>query len=235
MGLEIERRRLSIFEELSGYEKSTVKPGGLLIKQTTVRGVRRMTTIDPKDHANFDRLAGWWAPNSSMALLYEYNYLRVQFIRDRLGPRLQNCSVLDVGCGAGMLAESLARLGSRQVTGVDSSLTSIEQARAHCPSDLKISYHHGELSSVSESFDVITAMEVIEHVSSRTLFLEQVRQRLKPGGLLFMSTIEPTLCAFASTILAAEYVLGVVPKGTHQLSKYVAQQTLAQEWGTAGI
>jgi 2-polyprenyl-6-hydroxyphenyl methylase/3-demethylubiquinone-9 3-methyltransferase len=207
------------------------------------------TTVDPSEVARFERIARtWWDPHGAMKTLHRFNPVRVGFIRDRVaghhgrdaegGRPLEGLSVLDVGCGGGLLCEPLARLGAK-VTGIDPAPTNVDVARLHAgKSGLPIDYRRTtveEVVAAGDRFDIVLAMEVVEHVSDVDLFVSTCCRAVKPGGLLFMATLNRTMKAFALAIVGAEYVLGWLPKGTHQWEKFVTPAELAGAIAAGGM
>lgn len=207
------------------------------------------STVDPSEVARFDRLArDWWDPNGPMRALHKLNPVRLQYIRDRAcnqfgrderAPRcLHDLTVLDVGCGAGLLCEPLTRLGA-SVTGLDPAPTNIAVAKLHAErAGLTIDYRSDTVEAVSagdERFDVVLAMEVVEHVADVKAFVTACCTAVKPGGLVVMATINRTLRAFALAIVGAEYVLGWLPRGTHQWDKLVTPDELTEAIEAAGL
>jgi 2-polyprenyl-6-hydroxyphenyl methylase/3-demethylubiquinone-9 3-methyltransferase len=197
-------------------------------------------TIDDDEVARFSRLAGqWWDPRGPMAALHKFNPVRLAYIRDRAASHfdrdparldsLAGLRVLDIGCGGGILSEPLARLGAA-VIGVDPSDRNIAVARAHAAqAGLAIDYRHTSaepLAAAGESFDMVLAMEVVEHVSDVALFVDVAAQMVKPGGLLFVATLNRTVKSFALAIVGAEYILRWLPRGTHQWDKFVTPNEL---------
>jgi 2-polyprenyl-6-hydroxyphenyl methylase/3-demethylubiquinone-9 3-methyltransferase len=175
------------------------------------------------------------------------NALRLGYVVDRVNRHgllegadtaLSGLRILDVGCGGGLLAEPLARRGAH-VVGVDASPGNIAAARLHAQNEsVDIDYRLGELSQVlsaDERFDVVLALEVVEHVSDVPSFVDQAARRVSPGGLLFMSTIDRTLMSFVTAIVGAEYVLRVLPRGTHQWARFVRPNELASAASQAGL
>lgn len=207
------------------------------------------STIDPQEIARFDRLArGWWDPKGPMRALHRLNPVRLKYIRDEAGRQfgrdiratrpLEGLTVLDVGCGGGVLAEPLARLGA-SVTGLDPAPTDIAVAKLHAErGGLGIDYRLGgieEIAAAGEQFDLVLAMEVVEHVADVPTFVAACCQAVRPGGLLFMATINRTLRAFALAIVGAEYVLGWLPRGTHDWEKFVTPDELADAVEAGGL
>jgi len=199
------------------------------------------STIDPGEVAKFSELSQeWWDPKGKMAPLHKINPLRLGYIRDAAcrkfdrNARSLNClsglRILDIGCGAGLLCEPLTRLGA-QVIGVDPSPSNIAAARLHADrGHLSIDYRCSTVEEMDprERFDVVLAMEVVEHVSDVGLFLKRCTATLKPGGLMVISTLNRNWKSFALAIVGAEYVLRWLPRGTHQWDKFVTPDELAK-------
>ncbi len=198
------------------------------------------STVDRDEVAQFSRLAGrWWDPRGPMAALHKFNPVRLAFIRDRATDHfdrdrtrldsLAGLRILDIGCGGGILCEPLARLGAT-VVGADPSADNIAVARRHAAqSGLAIDYRETSaeaLAQAGEIFDIVLAMEVVEHVTDIGLFLNAAGAMVKPGGLLFVATINRTAKSFAFAIVGAEYVLGWLPRGTHRWDKFVTPKEL---------
>ncbi len=208
--------------------------------QTTV-DPKGSTTVDPAEIAKFSKLSDeWWNPNGKMAPLHRINPLRLTFIRDAACRKfdrsakslgcLSGLRLLDIGCGAGLLCEPFARLGA-QVIGVDPAAKNIAAAKLHADkAQLSIDYRCTTVEDmdVRERFDIILAMEVIEHVSDVGLFLDRCASMLKPGGMMVVSTLNRNWKSFALGIVAAEYVLRWLPRGTHQWDKFVTPDELAR-------
>jgi 2-polyprenyl-6-hydroxyphenyl methylase/3-demethylubiquinone-9 3-methyltransferase len=197
-------------------------------------------TIDDEEVARFSRLSGqWWDARGPMAPLHKFNPVRLGFIRDRVAAHfgrdatrldsLAGLSMLDIGCGAGILSEPLARLGPA-VVGIDPSESNIAVARHHAAqSELAVDYRATTaevLAAAGERFDVVLAMEVVEHVADAGLFIELAAELVKPGGLLFVATLNRTIKSFALAIVGAEYILRWLPRGTHQWDKFVTPNEL---------
>ena len=198
------------------------------------------STVDRDEVAQFSRLAGrWWDPRGPMAALHKFNPVRLAYIRDRAADHfdrdrtrldsLAGLRILDIGCGGGILCEPLARLGAT-VVGIDPSADNIAVARRHAAqSGLAIDYRETSaeaLAQAGELFDIVLAMEVIEHVADIELFLNAAGAMVKRGGLLFVATINRTAKSFAFAIVGAEYVLRWLPRGTHRWDKFVTPKEL---------
>lgn len=206
-------------------------------------------TVDEAEVARFAALAGeWWDPRGKMAPLHKFNPLRLGYIRDaacrrfgRDGKRLDclaGLRILDIGCGGGILSEPLARLGA-EVVGADPAQENVAAARLHAAeSGIAVDYRATTaeaLAEVEERFDVVLAMEVVEHVADLDLFVELTAGMVKPGGLMIAATINRTLKSFALAIVGAEYILRWLPRGTHQWDKFVTPNELEIALTRAGL
>jgi 2-polyprenyl-6-hydroxyphenyl methylase / 3-demethylubiquinone-9 3-methyltransferase len=203
------------------------------------------STVDPEEIAKFSKLSEqWWDPKGKMAPLHKLNPLRLTYIRDAACRKFErnakslNClsglRILDIGCGAGLLCEPLTRLGA-QVVGVDPSASNIAAARLHAErGHLSIDYRCTTIEDMDarERFDIVLAMEVVEHVADIRMFLGRCSAMLKPGGLMVVSTINRNWKSFALAIVGAEYVLRWLPRGTHQWEKFVTPDELAHHLRT---
>ncbi|HEX3935901.1 MAG TPA: bifunctional 2-polyprenyl-6-hydroxyphenol methylase/3-demethylubiquinol 3-O-methyltransferase UbiG [Xanthobacteraceae bacterium] len=200
----------------------------------------RADTIDEAEVARFSKMSEqWWDPRGPMAALHKFNPVRLAHIRDRAAAHfkhdpkrldsLAGLRVLDIGCGGGILAEPLARLGAT-VVGIDPAERNIAVAQHHAvQSALAIDYRSTTaeaLAEAGERFDVVLAMEVIEHVADVGLFVGLAAEMVKPGGLLFVATLNRTVKSFALAIVGAEYILRWLPRGTHQWDKFVTPNEL---------
>lgn len=212
-------------------------------------------TVDEADVARFEALGDdWWAERGSMAPLHRLNPVRIAYIRDHIcqhfgdsagrprDPRmplpLAGLTLLDIGCGGGILAEPLAKIGAK-VTGVDPAPGNIHIATRHAQeSGVTVDYRATTaeaLLAAGERFDVVTAMEVVEHVTDMRAFVATCGTLVAPGGLLFMATLNRTLKSFALAIVGAEYVLRWVPAGTHQWEKFVTPKELEAAMRGGGV
>ena len=199
------------------------------------------STVDAAEIAKFSKLsAEWWDPKGKMAPLHRINPLRLGYIRDAACRKFErnvrslsclgSLRVLDIGCGAGLLCEPLSRLGA-QVVGIDPSASNIAAAKLHADkSHLAIDYRCTTVEEVDprERFDIVLAMEVVEHVTDVGLFLKRCASMLKPNGLMVVSTLNRNWKSFALAIVGAEYVLRWLPRGTHEWNKFVTPDELAK-------
>ena len=207
------------------------------------------SSVDPREVERFARMAAkWWDPRGPMAPLHKLNPLRVGYIRDRAAERfgrdvklmgcLKGLRILDIGCGAGILSEPLARLGA-ELVGIDPAAENIEVARLHASeSGVAVDYRATTaetLAEAGERFDVVLAMEVVEHVVDVPAFVATCAGMVKPGGLLVMATLNRTLKSFALAIVGAEYILRWLPSGTHQWDKFVKPDELEAAIEDAGL
>ena len=205
-------------------------------------------TIDPEEIARFSALASeWWDPEGKFQPLHRFNPSRLTYIRNQLCKKycrdvrsmnsLNGLQILDIGCGGGLVAEPLCRMGA-SVTGIDASAANIATASLHADQNgLSIDYHAASaenLATENVNFDVVLALEIVEHVADVTLFLSSITEMLKPGGYLIMSTLNRTAKSYVFAILGAEYVLRWLPHGTHHWKKFVRPSELTEgleNWG----
>lgn len=203
-------------------------------------------TINPHEAAHFGALAAdWWDPHGSSAMLHKLNPVRLTYIRARIDAHwhvdarerfaLAGRTAIDVGCGAGLLAEPLARMGGH-VMGVDAAPENIAAARAHAVGQgLEIDYFAGELAALPPAtFDLVTSMEVVEHVTDPAAFIAGLAARLAPGGLMILSTPNRTMLSKLLLVEAAERV-GAVPRGTHDWDQFLKPEELTKLLEDAGL
>ena len=206
-------------------------------------------SVDDAEVERFSRQAHvWWDARGPMAALHKLNPVRIAYIRDRAVARfgrdaktldsLSGLRMLDIGCGGGLLSEPLARLGATMV-GADPSEENIAIARAHAQgSDLPIDYRATTaeaLAEAGERFDVVLAMEVVEHVVDVEAFVGTCAAMVKPGGLMIAATLNRTLKSFALAIVGAEYILRWLPRGTHKWDKFVTPAELERAVERGGL
>jgi len=216
----------------------------------TERPIESEPTLDPAERDRFGRLASeWWDANGKFRTLHQIGPARLTFLRDQLlghfgggqgaGLRsLERLSILDVGCGGGLVCEPLARLGAA-MTGIDPAAENIEAARRHAAGqDLDIDYRVARIEDLvaeGRSFDAVTCLEVVEHVPDVGAFLKICAALVRPGGLMLLSTINRTTKAYLLAIVGAEYVLRWLPVGTHQWERFVTPDELGRHLQAAGI
>lgn len=187
--------------------------------------------VDPIEIEKFQSIASrWWDPQSEFKPLHEINPLRVRYIEDRSGP-LKGKNILDIGCGGGILTEAMALKGAT-VTGIDMAEMSLKVAKMHLhESKLDIDYQKITAEEFAEQhageFDIVTCLEMLEHVPDPASIVSAAASLLKPDGQLFFSTINRNPKAFVLAIVGAEYVLNLLPKGTHEYKKFIKPSELA--------
>ncbi|MBU0790057.1 MAG: bifunctional 2-polyprenyl-6-hydroxyphenol methylase/3-demethylubiquinol 3-O-methyltransferase UbiG [Polycyclovorans sp.] len=195
--------------------------------------------VDPADIARFTAMASrWWDPAGEMAPLHHINPARTQYI-DKVCGGLAGQKVIDVGCGGGLLSEALARRGA-EVTGIDLAEASIAVAREHAgASGLAIDYQCVATEAMAQrapkSFDVVCCLEMLEHVPDPEAIINACADLLRPGGLAVFSTLNRSPRAFALAIVAAEHVLGLIPKGTHQFAQFIRPSELSRAVMASGL
>ena len=196
-----------------------------------------LSTIDLREKKKFERYYNeWWDLTGPFNPLHAFNEIRINFIKKTVCS-LENSqsyhpfkglSILDIGCGGGILCEPLKRLGAK-VSGIDTSTNAIEIAKKHAKkSKLQIKYFNCELENFNniEKFDLILCMEVLEHINNIDIFINDIKKRLKPSGYLIGSTISKTLNSYINAIILAEKFLNLIPKGTHQWNKFITPNNL---------
>jgi 2-polyprenyl-6-hydroxyphenyl methylase/3-demethylubiquinone-9 3-methyltransferase len=187
----------------------------------------------------------WWDEHGPFAPLHRLNPARMGHIREQIGHHyglsstslkpFEGLSILDIGCGGGLVCEPLARLGA-DVTGIDADITAIETARAHATqSHLKITYENKTAESIQRKFDVVLALEVIEHVEDPADFVKTCSALTRAGGLIIFSTLNRTAKSYALGIIAAEYILNWVPRGTHEWRSFIKPSELSRFTRAAGL
>ncbi|MDO9417903.1 bifunctional 2-polyprenyl-6-hydroxyphenol methylase/3-demethylubiquinol 3-O-methyltransferase UbiG [Pararhizobium sp.] len=207
------------------------------------------TTIDQSEVDRFSAMAAeWWDPRGKFRPLHKFNPVRLTYIRDRvsdtygrdpLAPQpLKGLRILDIGCGGGLLSEPMARMGA-EVVGADASEKNIMIARTHAAgSGVTVDYRAvtaEALAQSGESFDVVLNMEVVEHVADVEFFMTTCASMVRPGGLMFVATINRTMKAAALAIFAAENILRWLPRGTHQYEKLVRPDELEKPLNASGL
>ncbi|MCY0092448.1 bifunctional 2-polyprenyl-6-hydroxyphenol methylase/3-demethylubiquinol 3-O-methyltransferase UbiG [Hoeflea ulvae] len=207
------------------------------------------TTIDQGEVERFSAMAAeWWNPQGKFRPLHKFNPVRLTYIRDHVAAHfgrdaksdkpLSGLRLLDIGCGGGLLCEPMARMGA-EVLGADASRVNIEVASLHAAqSGVDVSYEaitSEDLAARGERFDVVLNMEVVEHVADVDLFLSSCAEMVKPGGLMFVATINRTMKAMAFAIVGAEYVLRWLPRGTHQYEKLVRPEEIETPLAASGM
>ena len=196
------------------------------------KSVQNSPNIDHNEIAKFEALATrWWDPESEFRTLHQINPLRLDFINERAP--LEGKKVLDVGCGGGILSESMATRGAR-VTGIDMGEKPLAVAKLHLKeSGLEVDYRQTTAEALAieepESFDIITCMEMVEHVPNPASVINACSRLVRPGGELFFSTINRTPKAWLFAIVGAEYLLNILPKGTHTYEKFIRPSEL-ERW-----
>ncbi len=206
-------------------------------------------SVDAQEVERFSRIAAqWWDPRGKFAPLHKFSPVRLGYIRDHCTRHFKldahsatpfsSLKMLDIGCGGGLLSEPMARLGA-QMVGVDPSHTNIQVARLHAQqSQLTIDYRASTaeaLVDAQEKFDVVLNMEVVEHVADVSAYLTATAALVKPGGLMFLATLNRTPKALALAIIGAEYILRWLPRGTHQYSKFVRPSEAEAPLSAAGL
>jgi 2-polyprenyl-6-hydroxyphenyl methylase/3-demethylubiquinone-9 3-methyltransferase len=200
--------------------------------------VATAANVDKAEIAKFEALASrWWDPQSEFKPLHDINPLRLAFINDRVG--LKGKKVLDVGCGGGILSESMAALGA-DVTGIDLGEAPLAVAKLHMKeSGLKVNYQKISAEDLAaqtpKAFDVVTCLEMLEHVPDPASTIAACQQLVRPGGQIFFSTLNRNPKSFLFAIVGAEYVLNLLPRGTHEYQKFIRPSELERAARAAGL
>lgn len=199
------------------------------------------TTVNDAEIIHFSRDSHqWWDEDGPFAPLHRLNPVRIGYIRDQIEAHfscsdLHDKSILDVGCGGGLVCEPLSRLGA-QITGADADTQAIDVAKAHSQQGgLDITYLNQPVEDIDAQYDVVLALEIIEHVENPQAFVQECAARVKPGGLLIMSTLNRTVKSFLGGIVAAEYILRWVPQGTHDWKKFIKPSELTRMMRAADL
>ncbi len=198
-----------------------------------------MENVDPNEIRKFDVIASrWWDTNSEFKPLHDINPLRLNYIDEHCAG-LQGKKIIDVGCGGGILAESMAMRGA-EVTGIDMGETPLSVARLHSlEMDVELDYQQTTVEQMAEEhageFDIVTCMEMLEHVPSPESIIQACSKLVKPGGKLFFSTINRNPKAFLFAIVGAEYLLNMLPKGTHEFAKFIKPSELETQARQASL
>lgn len=198
-----------------------------------------MQNVDAAEIAKFEALASrWWDPQSEFKPLHEINPLRLEFINQRVGG-LAGKTVLDVGCGGGILSESMARLGAR-VTGIDMGDAPLAVAKLHLKeSGVRVDYRRISAEDMADeqpgAFDVVTCLEMLEHVPDPASVVNSLAKLVRPGGQVFVSTINRNPKSFLFAIVGAEYVLNLLPRGTHEYMKFIKPSELVCSMRASGL
>jgi 2-polyprenyl-6-hydroxyphenyl methylase/3-demethylubiquinone-9 3-methyltransferase len=206
-------------------------------------------SIDPAEIEKFSQIAAeWWDPKGKFGILHKFNPVRLAYIRENVISHFAcdthsrrpftGLRFLDIGCGGGLLCEPIARLGGA-VTGIDPAEKNINTASVHAAEQgLAINYlacSAEVLAARGEQYDIVLNMEVIEHVADVQVFMNACCRLVKPGGLMFVATINRTMKSFGLAIIGAEYVLGWIPKGTHQWEKFLTPAEIQQDLERGGL
>ena len=244
-----DRQRLTLEYSLGPYPAADFIAGQGANRVSEMASEQAAGSVDQDEVARFSRLAAqWWDTRGPMAALHKFNPVRLAYIRDRAAEHfgrdparldsLAGLRVLDIGCGGGILSEPLARLGAR-VVGADPSESNVAVAKHHAErAGLSIDYRAVPAEALAQSgdtFDVVLAMEVVEHVVDLGLFIGLAAGLVAPGGLLFVATLNRTAKSFALAIVGAEYILRWLPRGTHRWEKFVTPNELEIAIARSGL
>ncbi|MBM3604134.1 MAG: bifunctional 2-polyprenyl-6-hydroxyphenol methylase/3-demethylubiquinol 3-O-methyltransferase UbiG [Alphaproteobacteria bacterium] len=208
-----------------------------------------MSSIDPAEIAKFEAMAAeWWDPQGKFRPLHLMNPLRLDYIADQIAAEFgrdrrslrpfHGLRVLDIGCGGGLVAEPVARLGA-DVVGADAAEANIAVARVHARQQgLEVDYRATtaeDLAAAGEMFDVVLALEIVEHVANPTAFVATCQRLVRPGGLVILSTLNRTARSFGAAIIGAEWIMRWLPRGTHDWRRFITPDELAAKAHQAGL
>jgi 2-polyprenyl-6-hydroxyphenyl methylase / 3-demethylubiquinone-9 3-methyltransferase len=199
-----------------------------------------MSSLNQKEIDHFTKDSSyWWDEEGPFKPLHRLNPVRIEYLRNQIeahypDKKISDISILDVGCGGGLVCEPFSRIGAK-VTGLDADLNAIEVAKEHANAqELSINYQAGAIEEIEEQYDVVFALEIIEHVSDAEAFVQAVLGAVKPGGLAVFSTLNRTYKSYALGIIAAEHLLRWVPRGTHSWRQFVKPSELSRYADRAG-
>jgi 2-polyprenyl-6-hydroxyphenyl methylase / 3-demethylubiquinone-9 3-methyltransferase len=206
-----------------------------MLRKDIKKAAAPASTADPAEIARFDKLAeDWWKPDGAFKVVHAFNAVRVAYLREQI-PKLLGVSSLsgytltDIGCGAGIVTEPLSHLGATTL-GLDAAERNVMVASHHAKqTGAPVTYRHGlpeELVDEGQTFDIVLSLEVVEHVADLSTFLDALAALVKPGGLLVIGTLNRTSVSYVKAIIGAEYVLGWLPRGTHDWRKFVTPDEL---------
>lgn len=191
------------------------------------------STIDQDEVTKFSKLANkWWDKDGEFRTLHQINPLRLSYIKDKIirhfGEFKSDLTIIDIGCGGGLISVPLAKLGA-QITGLDASAKNIETAKFHAQKlGLEINYLCSSAEEHKKQYDVVLCLEIIEHVLNPEVFIAAISKLLKPGGMIIISTINRTPRSYLRAIIGAEYILRWVPRGTHEFAKFLKPSEISQ-------
>ncbi len=215
----------------------------------TASQTQATSSIDPEEVAQFSRIAAeWWDPKGKFKPLHEINPVRIGYIKQQIAQHfgkdadairaLEGLSLLDIGCGGGLICEPMHRMGA-DITGIDASEENIKTARTHAEQGgLEIDYRATtaeDLLTTGAQFDVVLALEIVEHVADAESFIASCAGLVKSGGLLIMSTMNRTPQSYLKAIIGAEYVLRLLPRGTHSWQKFLRPAEMLESMQSAGL
>lgn len=228
-------KRYLIQQVMIGAASAIIRPLPTIKSTSESELMSLKPNLDPAEIAKFDALAArWWDPNSEFKPLHDINPLRVNYI-DEHTP-VAGKSVIDVGCGGGLLSEAMAVKGAN-VTGIDMGQTPLDVAAKHAAeTGVEIRYEQITAEAIAEreagSYDIVTCLEMLEHVPDPSSVIRACRTLVKPGGSVYFSTINRTAKAYAFAVIGAEYLLNMLPKGTHDYDKFIRPSEL-EHWARA--